>query len=54
MRMSLFYVLSRMAPPQELVDETAERVNPLDHSASGPSDSTTNEYSSMEALVKIS
>ena len=43
-----------MDPPQEVVDETAESVNPLDQSASGPSDSTTNEYASTEALVKIS
>ena len=39
MRMSLFYLLSRMDPPQEAVDETAESVNPLDPSASGPSES---------------
>ena len=52
--MSLFCVLSRMDPPQEAVDETAESVNPLDQSASGPSDSTTNEYASTETLVKIS
>ena len=43
-----------MDPPQEAVDEIAESVNPLDQSASGPSDSTTNEYASTEALVKIS
>ena len=54
MQMSLFCVLSRMDPPQEAVDETAERVNPLDQSASSPSDSTTHEYASTEALVKIS
>ena len=54
MRMSLFCVLSRMDPPQEVVDETAESVNPLDQSASGLSDSSTNEYASTEALVKIS
>ena len=54
MRMSLFCVLSRMDPPQEAVDETAESVNPLDKSVFGPSDSTTNEYASTEALVKIS
>ena len=54
MRMSLFCVLSRMDPPQEAVDEIAERVNPLDQSAFGPSDSTINEYASIEALVKIS
>ena len=54
MRMSLFCVLSRMDPPQEAVDETAKSVNPLDQSGSGLSDSTTNEYASTEALVKIS
>ena len=43
-----------MDPPQETVDETAESVNPLDQSASSPSASTTNEYASIEALVKIS
>ena len=52
--MSLFCVLSRMDPPQEAVDETAKSVNPLDQFSSGPSDSTTNEYASTEALVKIS
>ena len=50
----MFCVLSRMDPPQEAVDEIAESVNPLDQSASGPSDSTKNEYASTEALVKIS
>ena len=54
MRMSLFFILFRMDPPQEAVDETTESVNPLDQSAFGPSDSTTNEYASIEALVKIS
>ena len=43
-----------MDPPQEVLDEKVESVNPLDQSASGPSDSTTNEYASTEALVKIS
>ena len=43
-----------MDPPQEVVDETVESVNPLDQSASGTCDSTTNEYASTEALVKIS
>ena len=52
--MSLFCVLSRMDPPQVVVDETIESVNPLDQSASGSSDSMTKEYASMEALVKIS
>ena len=54
MRMSLFYVLFRIDPPQEAVDETAESVNPLDQSVSSPSDSTTNEYASTKTLVKIS
>ena len=52
--MSLFCVLSRMDPPQEVVDKTTESVNPLDQSVSGSSNSTTNEYASTEALVKIS
>ena len=43
-----------MDPPHEVVDETAESVHPLDQSVSGPSDSTTNEYPSTEALVKTS
>ena len=43
-----------MDPPQEAVDETAESVNPLDPSASGPSESTMNENASTEALVKVS
>ena len=43
MQMSLFCVLSRMDAPQEAVDETTESVNPLNQSASSPSDSTTDE-----------
>ena len=35
MRMSLFCVLSRVDPIQEVVDETIESVNPLDQSVSG-------------------
>ena len=54
MWMSLFYVLSRMDPPQEAVDETTESVNPFVQSASGSSDLKTNENASAEALVKIS
>ena len=54
MRISLVCILSRIDPPQKAVDERAKSVNPLDQSASGPSDSTTNEYASTEALVKIS
>ena len=52
--MSLFFVLLIMDPPEEAVDQTDESVNPLDQSTSGPSNSTTNEYASTEALVKIS
>ena len=52
--MSLFCVLSRMDPPQEAINETAESVNPLDQSAFSPPDSIKNEYTSTEALVKIS
>ena len=52
--MFLFYVLSRMDPPQEVVDETAKSVNLVDQYASIPSDSMTNENSSTYALVKIS
>ena len=54
MQMSLFCILSRLDPPQEAVDETAESVNPLDQSSSSLCNSTTNEYASIEALVKIS
>ena len=54
MRMSLFCVLSRMDPPQEAVDETTEIFNPLDPSASGPSESAINENTSTEALIKVS
>ena len=53
MRMSLFCVLSRIDPPQEAIDEIAESFNTLDQSAFGPSNSTTNEHASTEALVKI-
>ena len=54
MQMSLFCVFSIMDLPQEVVEETAGSVNPLDQSASGPSDSTTNENASTKALIKIS
>ena len=54
MQISLFCVLSRMDPPQEAVDETAESVNPLDQSSSSPSESTINENASTEVLIKIS
>ena len=54
MQMSSFCVLFRIDPPQEVVDETTKSVNPLDQSISGPSDSTINEYASIEALLKIS
>ena len=53
MWMSLLCILSIMDPTQEAVDETTESVNPLDQSASGLSNSMTNEYASTEALVKI-
>ena len=53
MQMSLFCVLSRIDPPQEAIDETAESVNPLDQYAYGLSNSMTNEYASTKALVKI-
>ena len=43
-----------MDPTQEAVDETAKSVNPLDLSASGPSESTMNENASTEALIKVS
>ena len=43
-----------MDPPQEVVDETVESVNPLDQSASGLSESTINENASTEVLIKIS
>ena len=43
-----------MDPPQEVVDETAKSVNPLDQSTSSSSNSATNEYASTKALVKIS
>ena len=43
-----------MDPPQEAVDETAESVNPLDLSTSGPSESTINENASTKALIKVS
>ena len=54
MRISLFCVLCRMDPPQEAINEPAESVNPLDQSASSPSESTINENASTEALIKIS
>ena len=54
MRMSLFCVLSRMDPPQESVDETAESVNSLDPSASSSSESTIKENASTKALIKVS
>ena len=43
-----------MDPPQEAVDETSESVNPLDPSASSPSESTIKENASTEALIKVS
>ena len=52
--MYLFCVLCIMDPPQEVVDEIAESVNPLDPSASSPSELTINENASAEALIKVS
>ena len=52
--MSLFYVLSRMDPPQEAVDEIVESVNPLDQSTSGSSESTIKEKASTKVSIKIS
>ena len=49
-----FLSLSIMDPSQEAVDETAESVNPLDQSVYSPSESTINENTSIEALIKIS
>ena len=45
-----------MDQAQEVVEETAESVNPmdLDPSISGPSDSVRSEHSSIEVLLKIS
>ena len=45
----LFLYIVQMDSPHKAVDETVESVNPLDQSALGPSDSTTNEYASIEA-----
>ena len=56
MWMSLFCILSRMDQSQEVVEEIAESVNPmdLDPSVSGPSDSARSEHASTESLLKIS
>ena len=56
MWMSLFFILTRIYQSQDVMEETAERVNPmdLDPSISGPSDSTRSEHVSIEALLKIS
>ena len=56
MRMSLFFLLFRIERSQEVVEGTAESVNPmdLDPSISGPSDSSRSEHASTEALLKIS
>ena len=43
-----------MDPLQEAVDEIAESINPLDPSASGPSELAINENASTEALIKVS
>ena len=54
--MSLFCLLLRMDQAQEVVEETAESVNPmdLDPLISGPSGSARSEHASTEALLKIS
>ena len=56
MRMSLFCILSKIDQSLEVVEETAESVNPrnLDPSVSSSSDSARNEHASTEALLKIS
>ena len=48
MRMSLFFILSRMDQSQEALEETTESVNPmdLDPSVSGQSGSARSEHSS--------
>ena len=60
MQMSLFCILTMMGQSQEVVEETAESVNPidLDPSVSSPSESAKGEHDvpvmSIEALFKIS
>ena len=56
MRMSLFYLSFRIDRSQEVVEGTAESVNPMDLEpfVSGPSDSAISEHASTEALLKIS
>ena len=56
MRMSLFCILTRMDQSQDAVEETTERVNPmdLDTSVSSPSDSARSKHVSIENLLKIS
>ena len=56
MRMSLFFILSRMDQAREVVEGTTKSVNPmdLDPSVFGPSDSAGTEHASIEALLKFS
>ena len=49
--MSLFCILFNMDQSQEAVEETTERVNPMDLN---PSDLARSEHVSTEALLKIS
>ena len=51
MWMSLFCLLFRMDQAQEVVEGTAESINPF---VSGPSGSNRSDHVSTEALVKIS
>ena len=54
--MSLSCILSRIDQSQEVVEERAESVNPmdLDPSVSSPSGSARSEHASTKALLKIS
>ena len=56
MRMSLFYILTRMDQSQDIAEETAESFNPmdLDPSVSSPSELARSEHVSTKALLKIS
>ena len=51
MRMSFFYISTRMDQSQEAMEETAESVNPMDLDPSEPAKS---EHVSTKALLKIS
>ena len=56
MQMSLFSILTRMDQSQDVVEKTAESVNPmdLDPSVSGPSGLARSEHVSTKVLLKIS